>query len=195
MIFYEIGHLEWFFFFRGAPSGYFGESSAGTFNPSWYLNDLGTMYKRVGLLILTFCSAQICWNTPLYACRFNFQDPAHFSREPPTHAFHAFKVHIFRDPLSSLLTFSGTMFHPCLHFQGPSFIPPYSTERCVGNGSPCLYRAGLVRTFMSPLEYWNEINRKRCQDLFVQCTYLFMNMNNHQIEEHNIKKYCQKAIT
>ena len=33
--------------FRGAPSGYFGESSAGTFNPSWYLNDLGTMYKRV----------------------------------------------------------------------------------------------------------------------------------------------------
>ena len=104
MIFYEIGHLEWFFFFRGAPSGYFGESSAGTFNPSWYLNDLGTMYKRVGLLILTFCSVQICWNTPLYACRFNFQDPAHFSREPPTHAFHAFKVHIFRDPPLSLLT-------------------------------------------------------------------------------------------
>ena len=33
--------------FRGAPSGYFGESSGGTFNPSWYLNDLGTMYKRV----------------------------------------------------------------------------------------------------------------------------------------------------
>ena len=38
--------------FRGAPSGYFGESSAGTFNPSWYLNDLGTMYKRVAFLIL-----------------------------------------------------------------------------------------------------------------------------------------------
>ena len=41
--------------FRGAPSGYFGESSAGTFNPSWYLNDLGTMYKRVSCLIFKEC--------------------------------------------------------------------------------------------------------------------------------------------
>ena len=106
MILYEKGHLEWFFFFRGAPSGYFGESSAGTFNPSWYLNDLGTMYKRVGLLILTFCSVQICWNTPLYACRFNFQDPAHFSREP--------SMFLLMPPILSKLTFSGTLLHPCL---------------------------------------------------------------------------------
>ena len=69
----------------------------------------------------------------------------------------------------SKLTFSGTLLHPCF-FQGPSFIPAYSTERCVGNGSPCLYRAGLVRTFISPLEilveYWNDINRKRWQGLY-----------------------------
>ena len=97
--------------FRGAPSGYFGESSAGTFNPSWYLNDLGTMYKRVTFLILP-------------------------------------------DVSKTQLTFPGTLLKPIIIqepsftsdlFQGPSFIPAYSTERCVGNGSPCLYRAGLVR--------------------------------------------------
>ena len=132
MIFYEIGHLEWFFFFRGAPSGYFGESSAGTFNPSWYLNDLGTMYKRVGLLILTFCSVQICWNTPLYACRFNFQDPAHFSREPSSF--------LLMPPMLSKFTFSGTLFHPCfssLLFSGTLLHP------CLQHWEMCWQRIAL----------------------------------------------------
>ena len=104
--------------FRGAPSGYFGESSAGTFNPSWYLNDLGTMYKRVSCLILIF---EECYLSVI------FQNASMLGNLKYGKLLPGFLPHTF--PI----------------FQGPSFIPAYSTERCVGNGSPCLYRAGLVR--------------------------------------------------
>ena len=94
----------WFYFggddigFRGAPSGYFGESSAGTFNPSWYLNDLGTMYKRVSSLILIFeqCYLLVIFQNASLLVKFKYEK-----------LLPGFLLHTF-------LICSGTIVHTCL---------------------------------------------------------------------------------